>query len=265
MASFKKLKNGNIRAFVCVNSLRDTKTFLSRKKAKSWASDRESELRRLGAVQDDSRTFGDMFKRYSEEVSPEKAGAHWEILRLNMFLRESTSLCKVRLINLKSAPLATAEQQAKNLNAGEIKTNQNVFFSNPNTSSVKNLEKLCKDAGLNFVGVNTSNRDLRRFNTFKNAGMEVGKIMSLAVAGGAAMDPSLALKFVGASGADKVFTNGVEAALSGNYVQLGAALVAASVITLGVSKKMQKIRAGAHCTFGKGNQKWYADDKGLFV
>ncbi len=101
MASFETLKSGSIRASICVNGIRDKKSFGTLKKAKSWARDRESELSKLEAVTDDTRTFGDMFDRYSKEVSPKKEGAHWEILRLNLLKRDFPKLCSKKLVRSK--------------------------------------------------------------------------------------------------------------------------------------------------------------------
>lgn len=100
MASFKNLKSGKVRVFVCVNGVRETKIFNTSKQAKSWAREREVELSKLGSLVDDKRTLKDVFERYANEVSPQKEGAHWEILRLNLFVREFPGLCQKRLLRL---------------------------------------------------------------------------------------------------------------------------------------------------------------------
>lgn len=103
MATFETLKSGKIKAAVCVNKVREKKTFPNITKAKSWANEREAHLRKLDAVVDDSRTVRDLFDRYANEISSNKKGAHWEILRLNMFIREYPSICSKRLIKLAKA------------------------------------------------------------------------------------------------------------------------------------------------------------------
>lgn len=72
MASFQTMKNGKVRASVCVKGKRDSNTFLNKQKAKSWARDREYELSKQADGIDDSTTLGDLFKRYAEEISPLK-------------------------------------------------------------------------------------------------------------------------------------------------------------------------------------------------
>lgn len=195
-----------------------------------------------------------------QQSSKNKLNVNW------LVHAEGTDTFKNAAKLLKSSPLASAKQRAQNPNAGKIETTQNVYFSNPNTSSEKTLEKLCDEAGLNFVGLNTSNRDLRRFSTFKNAGMEVGKTMSMAAATGASVaSVGMALKTMGATGAEKVILNGVDAAITGNYLQVAAAVVASGFIAVGVSTKSKALAAGIHCTFGKGNQQWYTEDVDLFA
>jgi len=78
MASFENLKNGRVRASVHVNGIRDSRTLSTLTKAKSWARDRESELSKLDGTIDCTKTFGDLFKRYADEISSQKGGAHWE-------------------------------------------------------------------------------------------------------------------------------------------------------------------------------------------
>lgn len=100
MASFKERKNGCVRASVCINSIRDTKVLPNLQKAKNWAREREVELSKMSSgVKDDSRTFGDLFTRYADEVSPKKGGGHWELVRLNMFIKKFTRLCRIRRIS----------------------------------------------------------------------------------------------------------------------------------------------------------------------
>lgn len=98
MATFETLKNGRIRASVFVQGIRESKTWPTTKRAKSWAREREIELSKRGAVLDDSQTFKDLFERYACEVSPSKEGAHWERVRLNMFVTRYERLSSIRLV-----------------------------------------------------------------------------------------------------------------------------------------------------------------------
>lgn len=105
MASFENLENGRVRASVYVNGIRDSKTLSNKQKAKSWARDRESELSKQDGTIDCTKTFGDLFKRYADKISSQKEGAHWEQVRLNMFLKKYKALCNIKLVKSKREDL----------------------------------------------------------------------------------------------------------------------------------------------------------------
>ena len=101
MASFETLKNGRVRASVYASGIRDSKTLPTAKKAKSWAQERESELSKLEAVIDSTRTFKDLFTHYSNKISVKKNGAHWEQIRLKMLIEKYPTLCALKLVKTK--------------------------------------------------------------------------------------------------------------------------------------------------------------------
>lgn len=100
MASIRKLKSGKVRAQIHINGIREDKTFLNVNQARRWSRDREAELSKLGSVVTDKRTLGDVFTRYAEDISPTKRGSHWEVLRLNLFVRDFPDFCAIRLVKL---------------------------------------------------------------------------------------------------------------------------------------------------------------------
>ena len=164
---------------------------------------------------------------------------------------------------LSQKPLADAKALAEDSKAGRVHS-QNVYFSNPNTSSLKTLETLCQQAGLNYIGSHTNNRDLRRFSTFKNVGLELSKSAAIAVgAGGGINLAAQGLSQIGAGSAQKVVDNGLNALLNGNYLGAAAAVVATGFIAVGIYKRGRAISATLHCTLGSGNQKWYTSDAEL--
>ena len=167
-----------------------------------------------------------------------------------------------KLIN--AAPLASAAAREKDATAGKTQQ-QHVFFSNPASSdSEKSLKALCEQAGLTFAGMNINNRDLRRFSTLKNVGRELGKTAAIAAASGTGVVTAAnGLKTIGASGADKVIANGMDALLSGNFYTAAVCAIGVGVIAVGMRKNMKTIAAGIKCTFGKGNERWYTGDDAL--
>lgn len=85
MASFRRMKNDQWKAEVCIAGVRASKIFTNKTKAKSWAAEKETELRSAEAVHDSTWTYQQLFKRYAEKVSPKKRGCHWEQKRLWRF------------------------------------------------------------------------------------------------------------------------------------------------------------------------------------
>lgn len=111
MASIIK-ENGKFRAYIYVAGERETETFASKRKAQSWAMEREGELRKLAklrrtrnAIVDHSYTLGKLFKRYAREVSPKKKGARWELIRLEFYQKAFPTLCNIKLTKLEHEDL----------------------------------------------------------------------------------------------------------------------------------------------------------------
>lgn len=98
MATFKKVSTG-YKVEVCVKGVRKSKTFTTKAEGKSWAAQKEHELNQMADGVSTSHTLNDVFRRYAVEVSEVKKGAHWEIVRLNMFAR--FDIAAVKLIDLR--------------------------------------------------------------------------------------------------------------------------------------------------------------------
>ena len=89
MASF--VKDGNRwRAFVFKRGVRKSKTFPTKARAQAWATVIESEILAGARGESIPRTVRAALIRYREEVSPTKAGARWETVRLKKLERELT-------------------------------------------------------------------------------------------------------------------------------------------------------------------------------
>lgn len=98
MATFRKIGN-RWRAEVFVNGIRKSKTRDTKQEAKNWAAQTEYELGQMADGVSTTHTLNDVFVRYANEVSQEKKGSHWEIIRLKMFARFAIS--GVKLIDLR--------------------------------------------------------------------------------------------------------------------------------------------------------------------
>lgn len=165
---------------------------------------------------------------------------------------------------IQSAPLASASTRAKDATAGKAQ-NQRVYFSNPASSdSEKSLKALCEQAGLTFVDVNTSHRDLRRWSTLKNVGRNLGKPVMIGLAvGGGTQTSDIGLKALGVDGIDKIVSRGMDAFFTGNHLGVAVSAAATGWIVISAFSKRKTLGASVKCTFGKGNERWYTDDAAL--
>ncbi len=86
MASITSTKTG-FRAQIYLKGIRKSKTFTTKREATQWARKEEFEIDKDAKAQvEDRYTLRDALAKYRDEVSPENAGEHWEVLRINAFL-----------------------------------------------------------------------------------------------------------------------------------------------------------------------------------
>ncbi|WP_444909668.1 hypothetical protein [Microbulbifer sp. TRSA005] len=79
-------------------------SFDTKRQAQQWAQDTEYQIRQGEFGKPQAGTFGDLMKRFSETVSPGRAGARWEIVRLNKLLSDPIS--QIPLSELKTQNFA---------------------------------------------------------------------------------------------------------------------------------------------------------------
>ncbi len=86
MASFRKVGRA-WRAEVSRGGQRASATRATKAAAIAWAMQKEADIDsgKSGRIPD--KTFGDLLERYAEEVSPRKAGARWERIRIETITR----------------------------------------------------------------------------------------------------------------------------------------------------------------------------------
>lgn len=78
------------RAQLCVNKLRDSGTFRTKREAVAWATKREAEMR--GATDNSLHTLRQALERYKDTVSPTKRGQKWEEVRIAAYLKDDSAL-----------------------------------------------------------------------------------------------------------------------------------------------------------------------------
>jgi hypothetical protein len=80
-----------------VKGKRDSESFSTKRETQQWAARREIELRAESSGLNSTKTLNAAFKRYAEEVSPNRRGWRWEHLRLAAFERSALLPTKLRL------------------------------------------------------------------------------------------------------------------------------------------------------------------------
>ena len=83
-----------------------SETFRTKGEASAWAAQREVEIDggKIGRVPD--RSFGDLLRRYIEEVTPGHGSAHWEGVQIRRLLGESKTSTPDPLIHVRLPDLA---------------------------------------------------------------------------------------------------------------------------------------------------------------
>ena len=99
MASFRK-RGSSWQAMVRANGISKSKSFPTKSAAVAWAAEIER-----GEPDVSHLTVKDILERYRDTVSPNKDGARWEMIRINLFLRDS-DLCNIRLNDLRRKHMA---------------------------------------------------------------------------------------------------------------------------------------------------------------
>ena len=119
MASFRKLPSGNYRAEVARQGRRLSKVFPTKTAAKEWAAREEYMILQEAEAPVDHGDFGDLLKRYAEEVSIKKRGERWETIRIAALRKDD--LAKVRLAVLKASDFAEwRERRLKQVAPGSV-------------------------------------------------------------------------------------------------------------------------------------------------
>lgn len=97
MASITKSAKG-YRAQVYVKGVRASESFRTKREAEAWASAKETDLRRqLTDAPSVRYSFGDLLRKYGEEVSPHKRGGRWELVRIDAMLNNKKLETEVKL------------------------------------------------------------------------------------------------------------------------------------------------------------------------
>lgn len=127
MASIQK-RGGRWVAEVRIRGQYASKSFGTRAGAKEWALDKEIALGRVKGVVG-GKTLGDAFARYMEEVSPQKQGARWEVVRLKKLMRDDIARVALAKLSRNDFDNLKKRQMAAKLKASTINRELNIISS----------------------------------------------------------------------------------------------------------------------------------------
>lgn len=125
MPTYRKVKS-RWRAEVRLKGAYKSKTFSTKTEAREWATDFESTL--TGKREGSAHLVRDAFERYAREVSVDKKGAKWELVRLNR-LRQY-DLADVSFAHLTSEDLAVwRDRRLREVSGASVNRELNLISS----------------------------------------------------------------------------------------------------------------------------------------
>ena len=116
------------RAEVEKNGVRDSRTFDTKAAATSWAAVREAEIIAMKHGAYPRKTLADALTRYAEEVSVNKKGSRFELLRLEAFSRDFPALAARQLCEVTTPDMAAwRDARLKKVTPGSVQRDLNVI------------------------------------------------------------------------------------------------------------------------------------------
>lgn len=91
MASFQKTATGGTRVQVEIKGARDSATFPTMREARTWAAQRETDLRAAGGT-GTRHTLAQALRKYADEESPKRRGERRELVTLLAFEKDPAGL-----------------------------------------------------------------------------------------------------------------------------------------------------------------------------
>ena len=125
MASIRKAGK-SWEVFVTKNGVRKSATFPTKIEAQNWGAATEADIiaGKVSGIPD--KTFGDLLSKYANEVSPNKRGSRWEIIRINKYLKDD--IAKVHLRDLNSSHFAAwRDMRLKEVGNGSVLREWNIL------------------------------------------------------------------------------------------------------------------------------------------
>lgn len=107
-----------MQAQVCVDNIRESKTFDTMGRARAWAAERERLL--AHAPKGSDKPLREALDRYARDVSPSHKGERWELVRLNALGRDTLAAVP---LNVLAAPdlAAWRDRRLQRVSAGSVR------------------------------------------------------------------------------------------------------------------------------------------------
>jgi integrase len=133
MATFKQLPSGLWQVQIFRRGVRRSATFDKKGAAVAWAGNAESEIIAGTHRSVPDKTFGDLLRRYKDDITPTKRGARWEAVRITLLLRDP--IAKERLRNLSAVHVALwRDRRLKAVAAPSVRREWNILSHACNTA-----------------------------------------------------------------------------------------------------------------------------------
>lgn len=126
MAKPKKLSSGRWFIQFKVKGIRKSSTFDTSTEAKAWETKERADIIRGVKGEIPDKSFGDLLKRYADEVSSQKRGEKWERVRIGLILRDD--LARVKLDRLNETHIAAwRDRRLKSVSPASVRREWNLL------------------------------------------------------------------------------------------------------------------------------------------
>lgn len=119
---------GGYRCEVERHGVRDSATRETKAAAREWGIAREAEILAVKRGGFPNKTLRDAIERYRDEISPTKRGGHWEVKRLDAFLRGFAKIANLPLVDVDTSHLNSwRDKRLASVTKGSVQRDVNLL------------------------------------------------------------------------------------------------------------------------------------------
>lgn len=129
--SYIRKRGDGYRAEIRKPGYYESRTFTMLSHAKEWAIEREAEIIAEFRGEIPDKTLREAMLRYGDEVSPQKKGHRWEVIRINSLIERSMKSLSKKLITNVTTPLLAKwrDDRLKEVSTGSVLREMNLMCS----------------------------------------------------------------------------------------------------------------------------------------